>query len=58
MQRLMGRKTDKQDSQEILSPCTTKVNLSAIYYIQSCQEKKPLYYKHSRQIYTETVQAG
>jgi hypothetical protein len=54
----MGRKSEKQGSQEILSPCTTEVNPSAIYYNQSCHEKKSLKYKHNRQIYTETVQVG
>jgi hypothetical protein len=58
MQRLMGRKSEKQESQEILSPRTTEVNPSAIYYNQSYHEKKQLKYKHSRQIYTETVQDG
>jgi len=55
---MMGRKSEKQGSQEILSPCTTEVNPSAIYYNQSCHEKRPLKYTHNRQIYTETVQAG
>jgi hypothetical protein len=54
----MGRKNEKQESQEIPSPCTTEGNPSAIYYNQSCHEKKPIKYKQSRQIYTENVQAG
>jgi hypothetical protein len=58
MQRLMGKKSEKQESREILSPCTTEVNQSAFYHNRSFHEEKSLKYKHSRQIYIKTVQAG
>jgi hypothetical protein len=59
MQRLIERKTEKQVSQEIPSPCIIEVNpRSACYYNGRCHEKTWLNYKHRRQIYTETAQAG